>query len=203
MQEYLYKQGGIEKLRSRTQEGKAQFMGVDDGAAASEASAAKRGAESDRRYKMHIIKFRLVNGSDPAATVPKKVEAKSLHKSDFAKGKRALLIGLVGTLGAQKEDDVHVACSLSCRVHKERLSRPALCFSFKGSMKCICNLPLMNGRAQSSHSCEDTYRHHSKEMRFWSSTELGTSTTFSSCPLCSLLRRCYSNEGQSGSLRTC
>lgn len=65
IKDYLFRRGGALKLRSRSSDGKAQFMGVD--ASDDDASPAKRdSAESDRRYKMHIIKFRLVNRSDPA-----------------------------------------------------------------------------------------------------------------------------------------
>lgn len=63
IKDYLFRRGGAMKLRSRSSDGKAQFMGVDAGDEV--VPAKKDSAESDRRYKMHIIKFRLVNRSDP------------------------------------------------------------------------------------------------------------------------------------------
>ncbi|XP_065303905.1 uncharacterized protein [Dermacentor albipictus] len=73
IKDYLFKRGGAAKLHNRTSNGRAQFVGVDTGGARGSAhgSAASNGVakdsgQSDQRYKMHIIKFRLVNGSHPA-----------------------------------------------------------------------------------------------------------------------------------------
>ncbi|KAM7309544.1 mucin-5AC-like [Ixodes scapularis] len=70
-QEYLYKQGGVDKLRSRNQGGAAQFMGVDMGG---EPQGESGGNTSERRYKMHLIKFRLANASDIALAKGSKVQ---------------------------------------------------------------------------------------------------------------------------------
>ncbi|XP_049517826.1 PH domain-containing protein DDB_G0287875-like isoform X2 [Dermacentor silvarum] len=71
IKDYLFKRGGAEKLNNRTGNGRAQFVGVDAGSANGSAASggavvAKDSGQSDQRYKMHIIKFRLVNGSHPA-----------------------------------------------------------------------------------------------------------------------------------------
>lgn len=71
IKDYLFKRGGAEKLNNRTGNGRAQFVGVDSGSANGSAASggavvAKDSGQSDQRYKMHIIKFRLVNGSHPA-----------------------------------------------------------------------------------------------------------------------------------------
>ncbi|XP_075537746.1 uncharacterized protein LOC142572479 isoform X2 [Dermacentor variabilis] len=93
IKDYLFKRGGAAKLNNRTSNGRAQFVGVDTGGARRSANGpaasdgvAKDSGQSDQRYKMHIIKFRLVNGSHPAiAAAAKNLQALTMHKKgDYA-----------------------------------------------------------------------------------------------------------------------
>ncbi|XP_065298044.1 uncharacterized protein [Dermacentor albipictus] len=95
IKDYLFKRGGAAKLDNRTGNGRAQFVGVDTGGARGSAngSAASGGAvdaedsgHSDQRYTMHIIKFRLVNGSHPAIAAAARVtRAMAMRKKgDYA-----------------------------------------------------------------------------------------------------------------------
>ncbi|XP_050044859.1 uncharacterized protein [Dermacentor andersoni] len=93
IKDYLFKRGGAAKLNNRTSNGRAQFVGVDTGGARGSANGsaasdgvAKDSGQSDQRYKMHIIKFRLVNGSHPAiAAAARNLQALTMHKKgDYA-----------------------------------------------------------------------------------------------------------------------
>lgn len=75
IKDYLFRRGGAKKLNSRNGNGRAQFVGIDSGGAGGSANGsaasggaleAKESGQSGQRYKMHIIKFRLVNASHPA-----------------------------------------------------------------------------------------------------------------------------------------
>ncbi|KAL3249356.1 hypothetical protein MRX96_056051 [Rhipicephalus microplus] len=77
IKDYLFNRGGAQKLNSRSGNGRAQFVGVDSGGAngsAASGGADKDSGESAQRYKMHIIKFRLVNASHPAVTVTRNAQ---------------------------------------------------------------------------------------------------------------------------------
>lgn len=95
IKEYLFRRGGAKKLNSRNSSGRAQFVGIDSGGARGSANGsaasggaleAKESGQSGQRYKMHIIKFRLVNASHPAvaAAVRNAQALKMGKKGDYA-----------------------------------------------------------------------------------------------------------------------
>ncbi|KAL3198081.1 hypothetical protein MRX96_001541 [Rhipicephalus microplus] len=84
IKDYLFNRGGAQKLNSRSGNGRAQFVGVDSGGAngsAASGGADKDSGESAQRYKMHIIKFRLVNASHPCRRCDQKRAGTCVYSS--------------------------------------------------------------------------------------------------------------------------
>ncbi|KAL1437081.1 hypothetical protein MTO96_049080 [Rhipicephalus appendiculatus] len=89
IKDYLFKRGGAQKLNSRSSNGRAQFVGVDSGGAngsAASGGAVKDSGQSGQRYKMHIIKFRLVNASHPAIAATRNAQEHHNHKEHHTNG---------------------------------------------------------------------------------------------------------------------
>ncbi|XP_064472704.1 uncharacterized protein LOC135387424 [Ornithodoros turicata] len=99
VQRYLFERGGQHKLRA--QNGRAQFVGIDNTSDIQRAvKQAGRLVENDRRYKMHIIKFRLINDTG-LAYAPKppdesRIQIKNLFKqSDYVSRPKEVRQGVV------------------------------------------------------------------------------------------------------------